>query len=1042
MTRSARRSPRTAFTRSASTGTSTSTRFSTTPGSDTPDDSTALNNNSDPETTSSAIYTPGSSSDFHFSDFAGSTFEFRGIEPADRPLPSVENDLNTPVRAVSPFSQSTRSPTPFITVSTPPSTSASPSHLFRNIGTPQGTGDGVSDIDARLRDVHLRDSTSPSQGLGLGQLAAALPENQTPPRDLALRLPHQYSARGARSPEASAARRRRSSSRINQTPHEVRDEEPPQDRFHEPAFQRAFSEARSLMDDLARALESSQFGLYLQPDSTIHRLQERAREIANFQCPPTRIVGLVGDSGVGKSSLLNSLLDYRNLARTSSGGVACTCVATEYLYHDADNFIVNVETFGEDELAEQFTQMVHDYRHHHLRAAVTESNEERSHWEELAQRAHDTFSAMFRGRFSSSMLESDWPEHSMVETLLAWAHELGPANNSWSETKASLPECAALLADLTSERGSNQRPAVWPYIKKISVFLKAHVLSKGLILVDLPGLRDLNAARRKITERYLLRCNEIFAVCCIDRATSDAGVMDVFELAQRAQLSNVGIICTKSDVIVAEEAARDREDHQATEIQALIESLNAAKRELSLDREHLEELNRLDDLSDEEEEEKAILYERIGRATIDVENRELGLKRYTITTRNASVTASLEDRYMDRISGGNLRVFCVSNSMYWDYRDKPKEKALPFLRLSGILDVRKHCMAIVSESQFRIAVEYIHDDIPELLNNIELWDRSSAGSADGPQKQAMRRALDELEAHLRRELTGGTTQLITLSRTLEAKFGERLYQYRRQSDEWTRGAVNAGMEWSNWAHQTYAAFCRNDGIHTTNAAGYRNWNEEAMRAAVSHLSEPWTTFRSVLESHLDTVVLSVHDIFNGAINHLTELMDRHRDTLLPLHIALTSRQRHLATAVEALCDRFGSELSTLRTDAFEGLTTSIFARCMEDTYRRAKGEFGNGSWARKKAIINGKLRDDGLFREWMRKFRDKFGELATALQTDVQAVLDENLHVIKGTLDVVRTDNAATEREEDPEFSNRIVDEAARVKARMERIRNVAGERS
>lgn len=62
------------------------------------------------------------------------------------------------------------------------------------------------------------------------------------------------------------------------------------------------------------------------------------------------------------------------------------------------------------------------------------------------------------------------------------------------------------------------------------------------------GLRDLNSARLKITERYLLNCDEIFAVCYIGRATTDAGVMGVFDLAQRADLSNIGIICTKSDV--------------------------------------------------------------------------------------------------------------------------------------------------------------------------------------------------------------------------------------------------------------------------------------------------------------------------------------------------------------------------------------------------------------------------------------------------------------------------------------------------------------
>jgi hypothetical protein len=68
------------------------------------------------------------------------------------------------------------------------------------------------------------------------------------------------------------------------------------------------------------------------------------------------------------------------------------------------------------------------------------------------------------------------------------------------------------------------------------------------LLLTFLGLRDLNSARLKITERYLLNCNEILATCYIGRATTDAGVMGVFELARRASLSRIGIICTKSDV--------------------------------------------------------------------------------------------------------------------------------------------------------------------------------------------------------------------------------------------------------------------------------------------------------------------------------------------------------------------------------------------------------------------------------------------------------------------------------------------------------------
>jgi hypothetical protein len=62
------------------------------------------------------------------------------------------------------------------------------------------------------------------------------------------------------------------------------------------------------------------------------------------------------------------------------------------------------------------------------------------------------------------------------------------------------------------------------------------------------GLRDLNSARRNITKRYILECDEIFAVTEIFRAVTNESVKDVVDLAKRAELSNISIICTKSDV--------------------------------------------------------------------------------------------------------------------------------------------------------------------------------------------------------------------------------------------------------------------------------------------------------------------------------------------------------------------------------------------------------------------------------------------------------------------------------------------------------------
>lgn len=131
--------------------------------------------------------------------------------------------------------------------------------------------------------------------------------------------------------------------------------------------------------------------------------------------------------------------------------------------------------------------------------------DERRHSKELSNLARDTFSAMFPDRYSSAVLMSG-NEDAVVNTLLGWAQQRGEFARNRSETRQSREECSDLLIKLTSEGTAADGPAVWPYIKKIryvsfsssgalanshSVHLRAHILSRGLVLVDLPGNRQM-----------------------------------------------------------------------------------------------------------------------------------------------------------------------------------------------------------------------------------------------------------------------------------------------------------------------------------------------------------------------------------------------------------------------------------------------------------------------------------------------------------------------------------------------------------------------
>lgn len=80
------------------------------------------------------------------------------------------------------------------------------------------------------------------------------------------------------------------------------------------------------------------------------------------------------------------------------------------------------------------------------------------------------------------------------------------------------------------------------------------------------------------------------------------------------------------------------------------------------------------------------------------------------------------------------------------------------------------------------------------------------------------------------------------------------------------------------------------------------------------------------------------------------------------------------------------------------------------------GLVGSGSWSRKKAIINQALSDEQQFTDLMRKLKRNFKELATKLDTDVLALVKEQLDAIDGTLDMIRNENVALESERDPAF--------------------------
>lgn len=181
-------------------------------------------------------------------------------------------------------------------------------------------------------------------------------------------------------------------------------------------------------------------------------------------------------------------------------------------------------------------------------------------------------------------------------------------------------------------KGNGDQPQTWPLIRKVVLYGPWECLSTGACLVDLPGVRDANAARAKVSESYLQNCNQIWVVAPIKRAVDDGTAKELLgeqfkrRLLMDGQYGNVSFICTQTDDCEATEIMRDHSDIAQTkegrwERMAEISSqISQLEKEIGDLREEEEDLR-----ADEEEKGQLILDMTDGNSSEDSDEDDISI---------------------------------------------------------------------------------------------------------------------------------------------------------------------------------------------------------------------------------------------------------------------------------------------------------------------------------------------------------------------------------------------------------------------------------
>ncbi|WYZ44801.1 hypothetical protein EsH8_VIII_000117 [Colletotrichum jinshuiense] len=300
---------------------------------------------------------------------------------------------------------------------------------------------------------------------------------------------------------------------------------------------------------LTVSLQETQASTWMK---AIESLQARAQ-------PSKTIVGVVGNTGAGKSSVINALLDEERLLPTNCLR-ACTASPTEISYNhsqDVDELyrseieFISLEDWKR-ELQTLFTDLLDDSGNV-SRECTNEDSE--------AGIAYAKIKSVYPSKTREMIAESS-PERLANEPAVA--RVLGSVKKLKATSAKDLYASMQRYVDSKEKDHSVKKDVsmeFWPLIKVVRIYTKANALSTGAVIVDLPGVQDSNAARAAVAQNYMKSCTGLWIVAPINRAVDDKTAKSLLGDSFKRQLKYDGIysavtfICSKTDDISVTEAA-------------------------------------------------------------------------------------------------------------------------------------------------------------------------------------------------------------------------------------------------------------------------------------------------------------------------------------------------------------------------------------------------------------------------------------------------------------------------------------------------------